>query len=172
MLNADVRIPGPGDRNCDAVITISLAELAEAVIAAEVPAQRDLLASVTAAWRAGDVPGGTGGWTGGSVGSGVSSVVLPEIVYPLLTGALAQVLGTAAIAGSKKWRRPAGRHARRIPDTRVRVAAGQVESVRSACLAHGRALGLTEQESVLLADALDGTLRRALAGPAQAPVRQ
>jgi hypothetical protein len=163
MLNADVQGEGPEDDGSGAEVTISLAELAAAVIAQEAPGQRDLLASVTASWRAGDAPGRSWGWAGGSVGSGISSTVLAEIIYPLLTGALAQVLGTAAIAGSQRWRRPPGRHARRVPDTQVQVKADQIAPVRAACLAHGQALGLTEQESALLADALEGTLRRALA---------
>ena len=160
MLDADVRESG----SAGAVAEISLAEMAEAVITAAVPGQRELLASVTASWRAGETPRGASGWVGGSVGSGISAMVAAEIIYPLLTGTFAQVLGTAAIAGSQRWRRPPGRHARRIPDTRVRVGAGQVASFRSACLSHGRALGLTEPESVLLADALEGVLRQALAG--------
>src|ERR1017187_966539 len=129
MLDADAREPG----SAGGVAEISLAEMAEAVITAAAPGQRELLASVTASWRAGEVPGGAWGWIGGSVGSGISAMVAPDIIYPLLTGTFAQVLGTAAIAGSKRWRRPPGRHARRIPDTRVRVGAGEVESVRSAC---------------------------------------
>lgn len=144
---------------------ISLAEMAEAVISEAAPDQRELLGPVTASWRAGKVPGGSWAWLGGSVGSGVTSAVAVDIIYPLLSGTLAQVLGTAVIAGSQRWRRPKGRHARRIPDTRVRVGADQVTQIRSACLSHGRALGLTEAESKVLADALEGVLQRSLTRP-------
>jgi hypothetical protein len=164
----DPSYPGdPGDPGDPG--TISLAEMAEAVISEAAPDQSELLGPVTASWRAGKVPGGSWGWIGGSVGSGVTTAVAVDIIYPLLTGSLAQVLGTAVIAGSQRWWRPKGRHARRIPDTRVRVDADQVMQVRSACVAHGRALGLTEAESKVLADALEGVLRREIAGSQAQP---
>jgi hypothetical protein len=164
MHSADMREPGTAGHNLDGTVIVSVAGLAEAVIEATHPDQGDLLASVTAAWRAGDLPGRTEGWFGGAVGSGVSPDVTASIIYPLLTGTLAQVLGTAAIAGSKRWQRPAGRHARRIPDTRIMIETAQIEALRSACMSRGPVLGLTAAETVMLADGLEAALRHALDG--------
>jgi hypothetical protein len=160
-----------GDEPGGGRVTMSLADLAEGVISAAVPGQRELLASVTASWRAGDTRGRRRrGWMGGSVGFGADPWVTSEIIYPLLTGTLAQVLGTASAAGSRRWwRRPKPRHARTAGAMRVDIGADQVGLIRSACISHGITLGLPEPEAALLADALAGVLWRALAGPQVRP---
>lgn len=148
-------------------LTIVLADLAQSVVAAQAPEQVELLAAVTARWESGEVPGRRRwGWTGGSVGSGIEPVVLSNLIYPLLTGTLAQVLGSAAVEG---WRRRWWRHRRRgsdlpsVPRVQVTLDVDQIEAVRVASVAHGMALGLSEARATILADAVHGVLCRALA---------
>lgn len=151
---------GPSGR-----VTVTIADLARDVVSVSAPEQVELLAVVTARWEAGFGPGSRRrGWLGGSVGSGIDPLLTSEIIYPLLTGTLAQVLGTAAVAG---WRWRWWRHRRpadvpTVPAVRVTLDAGQLEAVRAACIAHGRSLGLSKARAVLLADAVYGVLRQAM----------
>lgn len=161
------RTAGPSGR-----VTIALADLARGVVATSAPEQMELLALVTARWEAGLGPGSRRrGRLGGSVGSGIDPLLTSEIIYPLLTGAFAQILGTAAVAG---WRRRWWRHHQpaevpAVPAVRVTLEAGQLEAVRAACVAHGRPLGLSKARAVLLADAIYGVLCQAMddSGPSE-----
>jgi hypothetical protein len=104
--SARLEKPGPADDEPAGDVTIVLADLARGAVTATAPEQLELLAAVTAGWEAGDIPGRRRwGWMGGGVGSGIEPVVTSEIIYPLLTGTLGQVLGTAAITGQQRWRR-------------------------------------------------------------------
>ncbi|MFC1435605.1 hypothetical protein ACEZDB_33700 [Streptacidiphilus sp. N1-3] len=147
--------------------TLLLADLARAVIASAAPEQLELLERIPARWTDGGGSGrGRRGWAGGSVSSGIDPAVLSEIVYPLLTGAFAQVLGTAALTGWQQ-RRTLRRLGRRSTDTPVaqvqlNLDAAQADRLRAACLAHGETLGLTAAEAGMLADALYGALRQTL----------
>jgi hypothetical protein len=145
-------------------LVITQADVAEGVIRAIAPDQLGLLAAVTAEWDAGRAPGRRRwGWLGGSIGSGIEPAVLTDVIYPLLTGTFAQVLGTAAISGwqQRRWWRRRGRRLLSAPRAQVTLDVGQLDAVRAACVAHGMTLGLSKAKATVLADALQGVLRQA-----------
>jgi hypothetical protein len=144
---------------------IALADLAHDMIAAEAPRQLELLAAVTVRWEAGDVPAQRRRWwTGGSVGSGIHPNVASDIVYPLLTGTLAQVLGNAAVGGFRwRWWRRRPDSVPPVPRVLVTLDAAQIDAVRTECVSHGMRLGLSRSKATVLADAMYGVLSRALA---------
>lgn len=137
----------------------TIADLARHVVGEVEPGQLDYLELVTDSWESGAAPRGTRTWTGGTVGSGVQPWVLADLVYPLLAGTFAQVLGAAAFARLQRrrwWRR------RRtvVPSASITLTPEQVERARAACVAHGMTLGLSEAEATMLADAVHGALHR------------
>ena len=149
-------------------VTIALGDLARDIVTVTAPEQAELLELVTAQWERGVVPRSRrSGWLGGSVGSGIDPTLTGEIIYPLLTGALAPVLGSAAVAGWRRrwWRRRRPEQKPAVPAVRVTVESGQLEAVHAACLVHGRTLGLSAARALLLADAVCGSLGRAMDTP-------
>jgi hypothetical protein len=151
----------PDDVSSDRPVTI--AELARHVVGEVEPEQLDYLELVTASWENGTAPGRPPTWTGGTVGSGVQPWVLAELVYPLLAGTFAQVLGAAAFARLQRrrwWRRKRGV----VPSASIALTAEQIARARAACVAHGMTLGLSEAEATMLADAVYGALRAAADG--------
>jgi hypothetical protein len=139
---------------------ITIADLARHVVGQVEPAQLDYLELVTADRERGGAAQASRTWTGGTVGSGVQPWVLADLVYPLLTGTFAQVLGAAAFARLQRrrwWRRK-----RDLPPSAlITLTAEQVDQARAACISHGMTLGLSEAEATMLADAVHGALRRA-----------
>jgi hypothetical protein len=138
---------------------VTIADLARHVVGEVGPAQLDYLELVTESWERGAAPRRARSWTGGTVGSGVQPWVLADLVYPLLAGTFAQVLGAAAFARLQRrrwWRR---RRAVAPPEP-VTLTLEQIERARAACVAHGMTLGLSEAEATMLADAVHGALRR------------
>ncbi|PPK71237.1 hypothetical protein V5P93_003102 [Actinokineospora auranticolor] len=149
----------PEDTDTGAAVTVALAGVARAAIAAAAPGELDYFDLVAVSWHDGGRRG-VAGAAAGTVGSGAGPVVFSDVVFPLLTGAVAQVVGAAAFAGLRKrrwWRR------RREPAA-VAIRLDQVAAVRAACVAHGMTLGLSESEATLLADAINGALRAAAGG--------
>lgn len=152
-------------RTPPAPLEISVAELAREVVGRVAPGQSEYLELVIAARErdAGRVRR-PAGWTGGAVGSGGTGLdVVANVVIPLLTGTVTQVWGAAAFAGLQRrrwWRRAP----RPVPSTRVVLAADRIDEAHTACVKHGMTLGLSEAEAVLLADAVEGVLRRGAAG--------
>ncbi|GAA2978582.1 hypothetical protein [Actinokineospora diospyrosa] len=143
-----------------APITVAFSHLAKDIVAEVAPDQSDYLAAVTEAVEAGDRRARL---LGGAVGSGVEPTVLAELIYPLLTGTVAQVLGAAGFAALQRrkwWRRKNKRGVR--PSATISITAAQVAPMREACLAHGQVLGLSSAEATLLADALERALLRSL----------
>jgi hypothetical protein len=154
--------------------TVDLVEVARSVVMDTVPEQLDLLTAVATRWEAG-AGGPRRGWTGGSVGSGIEPLLLGEVILPVLLGASAEVLGAAVVAAWHArprpvlpWRRRARSsrdEAVALPTAPVPLDAGQAEALRSACVSHGAALGLSADEATMLADAVYGALCRAMTEP-------
>lgn len=139
---------------------MTIADLARHVVGEVEPTQLDYLELVTADREGRGAPRGSRTWNGGTVGSGVQPWVLADLVYPLLAGTFAQVLGAAAFARLQRrrwWRRKRAV----VPSARIVLTPEQVERARAACIAHGMTLGLSESEATMLADAVHGALRRA-----------
>lgn len=126
------------------------------------------------AWLAGDLPGrGRQREPGAAVGFGVEAVLLSELVFPIITGALGQVLGTSITPAAERLRfmRRKGRQVAAGPaaespgghggQTSV-LTAGQLRDVHDACQRDAAAMGLAPARAALLADAVIGTLS---AGP-------
>ncbi|MBM7773889.1 hypothetical protein JOD54_004093 [Actinokineospora baliensis] len=138
--------------------TVALSHLAQRIVTEVAPDQGDYLQAVTAALETGDRRARL---LGGAVGSGVEPTVLADLIYPLLTGTVAQVLGAAGFAAvqrRKRWRRKNKGGPR--PSTTISITAAQIAPMREACLAHGQVLGLSPEEATLLADALERALLR------------
>jgi hypothetical protein len=151
-------------------VTIVLGDLAREAVNATASDQLDLLAEVTARWEAGRAPGRWRyGWLGGSVDSGFEHVVTSDIIYPLLSGTLSQILGTAVVA--RPWRRRLlrGRHLDTppLPQVQVVLDADQIVAFRSVCISHGMTLGLSKTKATILADAIQGALSQAMAASRQ-----
>jgi hypothetical protein len=145
------------------VTELSVSDLAEAAVDAAAPAETELLPDVTSAWLRGDLSG-SGRWSGGSVGFGLDPQLTVMLIYPILTGAFAQVLGDGAMSG---WRRVWRRLRRRRPAPAVPASAvAQAERVRDACREQAIAAGVPVQRAELIADAVYGRLVRAAADPA------
>jgi hypothetical protein len=135
-----------------------IADLARHVVGEVEPGQLDYLELVTDSWESGAAP--RRAWAGGTVGSGVQPWVLADLVYPLLAGTFAQVLGASAFARLQRrrwWRRKRAV----VPSALITLNLEQIERARAACIAHGMTLGLSEAEATMLADAVHGALRRA-----------
>ena len=99
------------------------------------------------------------GWTGGSVGIGVDPVVLSEVIFPVLTGAVAQIMGTAA---GSWWQRVRRRRTAVAlsPETVVTISAAQLEQIKAECVRSARALGMLPAKAQVLGDAVLGVLSR------------
>lgn len=154
---------------------VTVAELAEAVVATVAPEELELLPEVTAAWRAGDLAGlKSGKWLGGSIGFGVDPELIVMVIYPILTGAVTQLMGIVASSG---WRRFVDRlrRRRRRPPTVLSSAVldkDKAEQLRAACFSQALEVGVPEPRATLIADAVYGYLLRTAAldpGSGRAP---
>lgn len=126
------------------------------------------------AWLAGDLPGhGRQREPGAAVGFGIEAVLLSELVFPIITGALGQVLGTSITPVAERFRfvrhkdrQVAEGPAAESPGGRggqpTVLTAGQLRDVHDACQRDAVAMGLAPARATLLADAVIGTLS---AGP-------
>jgi hypothetical protein len=150
---------GQGGASVSREVTVS--ELAEAVVAAIAADELELLPEVTAAWRAGDLAGAKGGkWLGGSIGFGVDPGLTVMVIYPIVTGALTQLMGSVATSG---WQRLVDRLRRRRPKPPMVLSStvlDQAEQMRAACFSQALAAGMPEARATLTADAVYGYLVR------------
>src|SRR5262245_37643233 len=139
---------GQGGESVSRVVMVP--ELAEVVVAAVAPDELELLPEVTAAWRAGDLAGVKGGkWLGGSVGFGVDPGLTAMVIYPIITGAMSQLMGTVAMSG---WQRLVDRLRRSRPKPPMVLSSTilvQAEQMRAACVSQALAAGLPEARATL-----------------------
>jgi len=91
----------------------------------------------------------------GAVGSGIETQLMTEIVFPVLTNALGQVLGILAIERGRRKRRPT---ADQSGDRGVHLTGSQVQVYREACRNRAIALGLSPCEAEEFSDACLGAL--------------
>jgi hypothetical protein len=170
------RVPGEGEvrmaiRSAGPPHTagaLTYPEVARRVVAAVAPAELELFAEVTAAWRAGDLARReTGQWLAGSIGFGLDPDLTSFVIYPVLTGAFSQVIGGVAVTGWQRLRgrlRPGRRRrgqpaAPELPPITPELA----ERVRAACVERAEAAGVPRRRAELIADAVYAALLR---GPA------
>jgi hypothetical protein len=142
-------------------------EVARAVVDRLAPEELAVFGSVADAWVS--APAGRRKRApGAAVGFGVEAVLLSQLVFPIITGALGDVLG-ASWSDRVKPKRKAARAAITAPaaggeagpgaDPALPLTAAQAQSVRDACLRHATALGLPPARAELLADAVLGSVR-------------
>jgi hypothetical protein len=147
------------------LITVTMADIARQVVAELQPAQLPLLDDIER--RNAHSARRDGSWSGGAVGIGVDPVVLSEVIFPVLTGAMAQITGTAA---GSWWQRQRQRRRRKsaalTPTTVLTISTAQLEQIKIECVRNARALGLPPAKAQALGDAVLGVLSRRSSEPA------
>lgn len=145
------------------LITVTMADIARQVVAELQPAQLPLLDGIER--RNSHARRRNGGWSGGAVGIGIDPVVLSEVIFPVLTGAMAQITGTAAGSWWQRQRRRRKRAAL-TPTTAMTISTAQLEQIKIECVRNARALGLPPAKAQALGDAVLGVLSRRNSEPA------
>jgi len=100
---------------------------------------------------------------GAAVGFGVEAVLISQLVFPVITGALGQVLGTSLTERVHFVRRSARRSAgedRRdeAKGDEVALTAEQLRTIHDICQRDAATLGIAASKARLLADAVVGAL--------------
>jgi len=130
------------------------------------PGELVVFDAVADSWAQGDWPRRRKRRPGSAVGFGVEGILLSELVFPVITGALVQVLGTVLTEQLSRRRRkraaPAAETAAaagpRTDGGRVMLTGPQARKFHDACLSHARTLGLPPAKAALLADACLGAV--------------
>jgi hypothetical protein len=144
-------------------IVLDFPTLAAAIVSEVAPRELELLPDVTTAWRAGEFESSTRGTlSSGVVGFGLDPDVLTTIIYPLLTGVAAGVLGDTATRWQRRRRRPLPPRTATRQNGIPKLSQTQIEEFRDICFAHAVAAGVTEDLARLISDALYGRLRLTL----------
>jgi hypothetical protein len=148
-----------------------IVEVARAVVRELEPEEIPVFDQVADAWlkdgrkrrRSGKAPGA-------SVGFGIESVLLSQLVLPIIAAAVGEVLGGITrdrLQERRKARHSAAAELKPAASGPVRTSESaaydaltrqQVDALHDACQAHARTLGLSRKKAVLLADAVRGTL--------------
>jgi hypothetical protein len=152
------------------VTATQVIEAAREVVRQLEPEELVVFDATAEAWLAGDLQRrGRQREPGAAVGFGIEAVLLSELVFPIIAGAMSQVLGTAVtpVAERLRFRRHKDRQAAagsaaESPggngDQAAVLTAGQLRDVHDACQRDAAAMGLTPARAALLADAVVGTL--------------
>lgn len=143
--------------------TFVLATAARSAVERIAPEELAFLDDVLAAWERRD-PTRRRRSAAGTVGLGIDVTLVAETVLAVLSGAAAEVLGAVATdAWQRRPRQWGGARTEAVPASRrnLPLTDDQADRLREACRRHGRTLGLSAEESDLLADAVHGSI----AGP-------
>jgi hypothetical protein len=133
------------------------------------PEQLESVDPVAKAWLSGDLDKRrlrlSGG--GGGVGAGVEEYLLAELLFPIVSGAFGNVLGTVAVEPKRfKWKKqqpplPAATEGEAAGASALPPLTGeQAEELRAACVQHARAMGMSAARAAVLADAIIGSMTR------------
>lgn len=108
---------------------------------------------------------------GAAVGFGIEAVLLSELLFPIISGALGQTLGTSITERAGHRLRltrkaavnaaaaaPAGGAGGGRVSEDARLTVEQLRSVHEVCLRDAATLGMTPEKALLLADAVVGAL--------------
>ena len=137
----------------------TVGELAREVLGTVEPGQLEAFDEAAAAWWAGDLhDDGSGGWSGGTVSSGLTANALVYLILPIVSGAVAQVLGAPADRALRRWRL----RRRRRSDLELTAALLEhADEVRQECLDRAIRAGVPVAKAELVADAAHAALCRA-----------
>jgi len=138
---------------------LTLPEVARRVVTDVAPDELELLPATTQAWLSGTEGGRWWRALAGSIGFGAGPELVSQLVYPILAGGLAQVVGTALVGWRPQHLLQRLRRRRRDPEVPP-LTPEQIEAVRRACLDRARAAGLGKGRSELLADSVYAALTR------------
>jgi len=141
------------------------------VVSQQAPEELEVVDAVADAWRRGELSNRRPrGAPGAAVGFGVEDVLLAQLLFPIVSAAVGQVLGTIALEPGRLGRKrrtagpgPAGPDSVKAAGVAeaglpVRLTAEQAENLRGACERHARTLGLSSAKARVLADAVLGAL--------------
>jgi hypothetical protein len=161
------------DNDSPTLSSADLKEVVRRIVSQSAPEELEVVDAVADAWLSEEPGNGRSrGTPGAAVGFGVETVLLSQLLLPIVSGALADVLGTVALErGRLKRKRRDAKAAATGPDSAkagstaesglpLQLATEQAESLRTACQRHARALGMSPQRAELLADAFLGALTR------------
>lgn len=161
-------------------------EVVRGVIGQLAPEELAVFDAVADAWASEPMPHRRSGRApGAAVGFGVEAVLLSQLAFPIVTGALGDVLGTTLTERARRKRklsRSAADAAPQAPEQQPTAPAAPAVSpemssehadpgqlsrqlardLRESCEQHARALGLPPAKAELLADAFLGSLSSAL----------
>ncbi len=165
-----------GKLEVSGTLTVSAAQVigaAREVVRQLEPEELVVFDAAAESWLSGDLPGRRRQREpGAAVGFGIETVLLSELVFPVITGALGQVLGTSITPmterlrfGRRKARQlaapaadPAGGRPGGHGGQEARLTAGQLRDVHDACQRDAAELGMAPARAALLADAVVGAL--------------
>lgn len=139
-------------------------DIAGEVVGQVEPEELVVFGAVAESWLSGSLAGrGRRREPGAAVGFGVEAVLFSQFVFPIITGALGQVLGTPLTE-----RMHFGRHSRRQPTAgdshgevagdKMALTAEQLRTIHDICQGDATTLGMAASKARLLADAVVGSL--------------
>lgn len=160
------------DENPPILSAADVTEVVRHVVSRLAPDELEAVDTVADAWRKDGLANQRSkGAPGAAVGFGVESVLLTALLFPIVSAAIGEVLGTIALEPSRLSRKR--RKAKIEPAQRdsaivgvgdgglpLQLTAEQIEDLRASCQRHAQALGLSQAKARLLADATLGVLAR------------
>jgi hypothetical protein len=161
----DKRRPGAGELP---VPPAQVVEIAREVVRQVEPEELVVFDAVAESWLSGDLASRRSQREpGAAVGFGIEAVLISQLVFPILTGALGQVLGTSLTERAHFVRRSARHpatddgHSEATADE-AGLTAEQLRTIHNICQRDAATLGMAASKARLLADAVVGALS---AGP-------
>jgi hypothetical protein len=144
--------------------TADVIQIVQRVVDQLAPEELALVDQAADAWICGDLDSRSQGAPGGGVGSGIEVYLLCELLFPIISGAIGEVLGTIALEPSrlrrKKKQPPAAADKRSAGGPLVPLTVQQQEKLHTACLANAVTVGVPDERAALLANAIIGSMIR------------
>jgi hypothetical protein len=144
--------------------TADVIQIVQRVVDQLAPEELAFVDQAADAWICGDLDSRSQGAPGGGVGSGIEVYLLCELLFPIISGAIGEVLGTIALEPSrlrrKKKQPPAAADKRSAGGPLVPLTVQQQEKLHTACLANAITVGVPDERAALLANAIIGSMIR------------
>jgi hypothetical protein len=144
--------------------TADVIQIVQRVVDQLAPEELALVDQVADAWICGDLGRRSKGAPGNGVGSGIEVYLLCELLFPIISGAIGEVLGTIALEPSrlrrKKQQPPTTADQRSEGGPLVALTVQQQEKLHTACLENAMAVGVPDERAALLANAIIGSMIR------------